>query len=413
MPEPSDPSPPSGPSEPLVPSSGLRHLGEFSGLAGLAVRQRGVFPDAVPGPALRRAAREAVGVLDLVAEDVRVERAWEAGDISGEELSWSVGYGPRTRAYLLRPRGVTGVLPGVVALHCHAGMKWAGKDKIADGPEPPSPEVLRLRRDIYGGRAYAGELARRGFAVLAHDVLGWGSRRFPLDAMPEPIAALARAESPREHPPERPRENPRENPREHSREDPPEQPPEHLSEADRYDRAAAQHEHLLEKYCTLLGTSLAGVVAGEDLAAAAYLRHRPNVGPVGCVGLSGGGLRAALLGAFDPGVRAVAIAAMVSSYRDMLDCHVTRHTWMLYPPGLSRLCDYPTLVAARAPDPLLVLYAERDELSPAAGRRRAHETIARHYPDGGYEGAFHDAPHAFDLPMQEHAFAWLADRLSR
>ncbi|MBB6344634.1 dienelactone hydrolase family protein [Nonomuraea muscovyensis] len=372
-------------SGPFAPPSVLRHLGEFSGLAELAGRQRGVFPDAAPGPALRRAAREAVGVLDLAAEDVRVERAWTAGDISGEELSWSVGYGPRTRAYLLRPRGVTGVLPGVVALHCHAGMKWAGKDKIADGPEPPTPEVLRLRRDIYGGRAYAGELARRGFAVLVPDVLGWGSRRFPLDDMPEPIAALAREES----------------------------LPRHLSEADRYDRAAAQHEHLLEKYCTLLGTSLAGAVAGEDLAAAAYLRRRPDVGPVGCVGLSGGGLRAALLGAFDPGIRAVAIAAMVSSYRDMLDGYVTRHTWMLYPPGLSRVCDYPALVAARAPDPLLVLYGERDELFPPAGMRRAHEAIGRRYPDGGYEGAFFDAPHAFDLPMQEHAFGWLARRLSR
>ncbi|MFG3439762.1 dienelactone hydrolase family protein [Nonomuraea sp. NPDC047897] len=369
--------------------AGLRHLGEFSGLAELAWRQRGAFPEAVPGPALRRAAREAVGVLDLAAEDVRVERAWTAGDISGEELSWSVGYGPRTRAYLLRPRGVAGVLPGVVALHCHAGMKWAGKDKIADGPELPAPEVLRLRRDLYGGRAYAGELARRGFAVLVHDVLGWGSRRFPLDAMPEPVAALARDEGPAGRPSGR------------------------LSEADRYDRAAAQHEHLLEKYCTLLGTSLAGAVAGEDLAAAAYLRHRPDVGPVGCVGLSGGGLRAALLGAFDPGVRAVAIAAMVCSYRDMLDRHVTRHTWMLYPPGLSRVCDYPALVAARAPDPLLVLYAERDELFPPAGMRRAHETIARLHPEGGYEGVFFDAPHAFDVPMQEHAFAWLADRLSR
>jgi dienelactone hydrolase len=366
--------------------AGLRHLGGFSGLAALAARQRGAFPEALPGPVLRRAARQAVGVLDVAAEDVRVERAWsdigKGGAVDGQELSWSVGYGPRTRAYLLRPREAgDAALPGVLALHCHAGMKWAGKEKIADGPEPPSPEVLRLRGQIYGGRAYAGELARRGFAVLVHDVFGWGSRRFPLGTMPDAVAALARAPGP--------------------------------SEADRYDRAASQHEHLLEKYCTLLGTSLAGVVAGEDLAAAAYLRGRSDVGPVGCVGLSGGGLRAALLGAFDEDVRAVAVAAMVSSYRDMLDHHVAAHTWMLYPPGLSRVCDWPALVAARAPEPLLVLYAARDELFPAAGMRRAHEIITRLYAGGdGYEGAFHDGPHAFDVSMQEHAFAWLARRLT-
>ena len=357
----------------------LRHLGAYSGLAEVAARQRATFPDAAPGPALRRAARDAIGTLDLVAGDVRTERRWTAGDLAGEELSWSVGYGPRTRAYLLKPRGVTGPLPGVLALHCHAGMKWAGKEKIADGPEPPSFEVLRLRERIYGGRAYAGELAGRGFAVLAHNVIGWGSRRFAPADMPQRIIEQAGGEG--------------------------------LSRADRYDVAAGHHEHVLEKYCTLLGTSLAGVVAGEDLAAAAYLRGRPDVGAVGCVGLSGGGLRAGLLGAFDPGVGAVAIAAMVSSYRDLLDGYVAAHTWMLYPPGLSRLCDWPALVAARAPRPLLVQYAERDELFPPEGMRRAHEDISRRYPDGGYEGSFHDVPHAFDLAMQEHAFAWLAARL--
>ncbi|NUW36924.1 hypothetical protein HTZ77_36800 [Nonomuraea sp. SMC257] len=363
--------------EPMI----SRHLGEFSGLAEAAARGRGLFPEAAPAPELRRAAREATGVLDLTAGDVRVERSWTTGDLAGEELSWSVGYGPRTRAYLLRPRGAAGPLPGVVALHCHAGMKFAGKEKIADGPGPPSPEVTRLRGRIYGGRAYAGELARRGFAVLAHDVLGWGSRRFPLEAMPEAVAAAAAGVS------------------------------EGLSEADGYDRAAALHEHLLEKYCVLLGTSLAGAVAGEDLAAAAYLRSRPDVGPVGCVGLSGGGLRAALLGAFDPAIGAVAVVAMMSSYRELLDRHVASHTWMLYPPGLSRVCDWPSLAASAAPRPLLVQYGERDELFPPAGMRRAHAIISRAYPDGGYDGVFFDAPHAFTVPMQEHAFAWLERRL--
>ncbi len=358
----------------------LRHLGAVSGLAEGAGRQRGVFPDAAPGPALSARARDAIGVLDLTAGDVRVERRWTAGDLAGEELSWSVGYGPRTHAYLLKPREAGGPLPGVLALHCHAGMKWAGKEKIADGPEPPAPEVQRLRERLYGGRAYACELARRGFIVLAHDVLGWGSRRFALADMPESVTAHA-AGLP-------------------------------LSQADRYDVAAGHHEHVLEKYCTLLGTSLAGVVAGEDLAAAAYLRSRPDVRAVGCAGLSGGGLRAGLLGAFDPAVSAVVIAAMVSSYRDLLDGHVASHTWMFYPPGLSRVCDWPALVAARAPRPLLVQYAGRDELFPPEGMRRAHEAISRRYPDGGYEGVRHDVPHAFTTAMQEQAFTWLADRLT-
>ncbi|MFG2073762.1 alpha/beta hydrolase family protein [Nonomuraea maritima] len=344
----------------------------FAELAGVTEAQLGPYP-ALPGPELRAAARAAMGVLDLTAQDVRVERTWTAGDLHGEELSWTVGFGPRTRAYLLRPRDAEGPLPGVVALHCHAGMKWAGKEKIADGPEEPSPEVRRLREAAYGGRAFAGALARRGFAVLAHDVLAWGSRRFPLDVPGGPG-----------------------------------------SEADRYDLAARDHEHVVAKHCAALGTSFAGVVAGEDLAAAAYLRSRPDVGPVGCAGLSGGGLRAGLLGAFDAKIRAVVVAAMMSSYRDLIGTHVHRHTWMFYPPGLPRLGDWPDLVAARAPAPLMVQYAMRDELFPVEGMRRAHAVIGARYRDApeAYEAVFADVPHSFDVPRQDRAFDWLAEQLS-
>ncbi|MFI7460615.1 hypothetical protein [Nonomuraea sp. NPDC049646] len=126
----------------------------FGELAEVVGGQWELFPS-LPGPRLRAAARQAIGVPALTVADVRVERTWTDGDLHGEELSWTVGFGPRTRAYLLRPRDHGGPLPGVVALHCHAGMKWAGKEKIADGPEGPSAEVRRLRRDVYGGRAWA------------------------------------------------------------------------------------------------------------------------------------------------------------------------------------------------------------------------------------------------------------------
>ncbi|MEV4110993.1 hypothetical protein [Nonomuraea sp. NPDC049695] len=338
----------------------------FAELAGITAAQFGVYPS-LPGPELRSAARAALGVLDLSAQDVRVERSWTDGDLAGEELSWSVGFGPRTHAYLLRPRDAAGPLPGVVALHCHGGMKWFGKEKIADGPSGPPPEIQSVRDRLYGGRAYANELAGRGFAVLVPDVLTWGSRRFPLG----------------------------------------------VDEPGPYDAAAKEHEHVVAKHCAALGTSFAGVTAGEDLAAAAYLRSRPDVGPVGCVGLSGGGLRAALLGAFDPDIRAVVVAAMVSSFRDMLDGYVEKHTWMLWPSELPRLGDWPDLVAARAPEPLMVQYALRDRLFPEPGMRRAHAMIEERYreaPDA-YEAVWADVPHSFDVPMQERAFDWLARHL--
>ena len=48
------------------------------------------------------------------------------------------------------------------------------------------------------------------------------------------------------------------------------------TEVARYNAAAALHEHLIEKYCTLLGTTMAGVVNYEDRVAVNYLRSRPT-----------------------------------------------------------------------------------------------------------------------------------------
>jgi len=70
-----------------------------------------------------------------------------------------------------------------------------------------------------------------------------------------------------------------------------------VDDIQRYNHLAAQHEHLIAKYCAVLGSSMAGIVAYEDRVAAAYLASRGDVraGALGCVGLSGGGCRAALL----------------------------------------------------------------------------------------------------------------------
>ncbi len=350
-----------------------RHLGAFSPLVDLAAARHGLFPDVSPGPDLVAGIRAALGVLDLDApRAVVTERRWRDGDLLGEEVSWSVGFGPRTRALVLRPAEATGPLPGVLALHCHAGAKSVSYTHL------------------YGGRAVANELARRGAVVLCHDVFCWGSRRFPLADMPDRVVGYADDQRRLAELAGRP-----------------------LDEVAHYDIAARFHEHVVAKYCGLLGTSFAGVVAAEDLAAARYLRARPDVAAdrVGALGLSGGGARAALLGALDPGVTATAVIAMVSGYADLLDAHVDAHTWLLYPPGLTTRCDWPDVVAARAPAPLLVVYAEHDELFPLAGMRRAHRRISHHYralaaPEH-YTGAFVPTGHCFAVDTQELAFAWL------
>lgn len=247
---------------------------------------------------------------------------------------------------------------------------------------------------MYGGRAFPNALAREGFVVLAHDVFLWGSRRFPMEEMPERTRVVAGSTR-------------------DLQEGLGEVPPEIAL----YNAAAFHHEHLIEKYCALLGTTLAGVVSYEDRVAAAYLRSRGDVaaGAIGCVGLSGGGFRAALLQATCAWMGAAVVVGMMSTYRHLLDRHVDSHTWMCFPHGLALFGDWPDLASCRAPSPLMVQYDRDDHLFTEAGMRAAHDRITRRYleagnPDG-YVGEFYEGPHKFDVGMQESAFAWLKARL--
>ena len=158
----------------------LVHLGVFSDWVDTAKHQTELYPVAPPGEATRRRIRDVLGFAGLapVAQNARLEATWERDGLTGEEISWSVGYGPKTRAWVLKPAGADRPLPGVIALHGHDGVKFFGKEKIADGKDPPSVAVENIRAKLYEGRAFANKLAREGFVVLAHDVFLWGSRRF-------------------------------------------------------------------------------------------------------------------------------------------------------------------------------------------------------------------------------------------
>ena len=368
-----------------------QHLGIYSDLVDEAQRQQPFCPVAVPGPETQRKVREVLGWCDRPeqAHDVRSEGTWERDGVAGEELSWSVGYGPRTKAWLLKPAGARGRLPAVLALHDHGGFKYYGKEKIADGPNPPAP-IIKVWWDHYGGIAWANALAREGFAVLVHDVFLWGSRGFPLADMQQTVSAGGdrRAAS----------------------DDVPGTWPAAITD---YNTLAGPHEHIVAKYCNVLGTSFPGVVAHEDRIALNYLRSRPDVVPerVSCAGLSGGGNRAGMLRATAEGLQGAVVIGLMSTYAELLAQFTAVHTWMFFPFNWSRYGDWPDLVACRAPAPLLVQYDLDDDLFTVKGMRDADARLKKLYQSAGnanaYTGQFYPGPHKFDLPMQAAAFNWL------
>jgi len=366
------------------------HLGVYSDLVAVARRTKVLFPLARPG---RRTQRLLLKTLAFdpgppIPRNVRVHRRWERDGVAGELVSWSVGYGPHVEAWVLRPAKVKGPLPGVLALHDHGGFKYFGKEKIADS-DAPTPAVLQpFRAQCYGGRAFANALAKEGFTVLVPDVFLWGSRKFPLQVMVRASWRQIEIFDDRILNPS-------------------------SEQVNLYNDLAASFEHTIEKYLTVLGTTLSGVISYEDRVAANYLVRRKDVAPggIGCVGLSGGGLRSVLLQATCAHVRAAVVVGLMSTYEGSLDHNIFCHTWACFPRGWTMHGDWPDIAACRAPSPLLVQYDLQDQLFTLEGMQAADRRLRSHYAAAGapenYEGRFYPGPHKFDLIMQKDAFAWL------
>jgi dienelactone hydrolase len=245
-----------------------------------------------------------------------------------------------------------------------------------------------VRSRNYDGAAIGFELAKQGFVVLVHDAFAWGSRRFPLENMPTEMQELAALLSERED-----GDLPR--------------------EIRRYNAAALLHEHLIEKYCAVLGGSFASLIAHDDRVALDRLLTLPEVDPtrIGCIGLSGGGARAVLLRAVRDEIRATVVVGMMSSSEHLLDRHVQAHSWLFFPRGGKPFGDWSDLTACAAPSPLFVQYNLDDELFPLKGMEAAHARIGAVYQRAerpeNYQGRFYPGPHKCDLAMQRDAFAWL------
>jgi hypothetical protein len=355
-----------------------QHLGIFSDWVEAARNQSELYPVAPPGAQTQRRVKEVLGFCGGPESplNVQVGECWEKDGLRGEAISWSVGYGPRTQAWVLKPAQANAPLPGVIALHDHGGFKFAGKEKIAEGPADPPSYILDWWAGAYGERPFANALAKEGFVVLVPDTFLWGSRRFPEDIMPawtrEAFDCIQSPEGAGEGIPD---------------------------EIGRYNFSAAQHEHLIEKYCNVLGTTLAGVISHEDRIAANYLRSRQDV-------VAGAAL---LQATYDP-LKAAVVVGLMSTYAHLLDRHMI-HSWMCFPSGWAKYGDWPDLAACRAPSPLLVQYDTEDNLFTMDGMQAAHERLTAHYQSVGqpaaYTGEFYPGPHKFDLEMQRSAFAWL------
>ena len=367
--------------------------------------------------AWRRDARERVGQLlaepSAAAEDARVETRATVDGLDVEVLSWQLPWGPRTSACLLKPAGAVARLPGVLALHDHGGFKYLGWRKVVRSQlSPLHPMVERHLQAYYGGVGWPDELARRGYAVLCHDVFTFGSRRIRAADLPDFVVdRLMR-------PPAESREIAPGEPgcpgAGEACDVPPGEPSDRI---ERYHGFAGQHESVVAKSLFCAGLTWPGVVLAEDRAALSYLASRPDVdaGRLACCGLSGGGLRTCYLAGMDDRVRAAVTVGFLTTWRDFLLDTSHTHTWMIYLPGLARELDFPEILGLRAPLASLALATTGDPLFTRAETERAGRMLTEVYREAGSPEAFrlswHPGPHQFNRSMQAEAFDWIGARI--
>jgi dienelactone hydrolase len=313
-----------------------------------------------------------------------VDSRTEEDGLVSEEISYDMPYGPRTRGTFLYPKDHKGRLPAVLSLHDHGGFFYFGKDKNVECHS--SSKLLEEHKRLhYGGKSWANEVAKRGFAVLSVDSFMWGSRKVPVESVnPALTAPLAGLEDGTD------------------------------SYIQAYnDLADGLVSHFATNSLVHAGVPWEGPLFYEDQRSLDYLVSRAEVDParMACGGLSGGGLRTVFLAGLDPRIKAGFAVGWMSTLGSMYRNHIRGHGLVMYVPQLSALLDIPDVIALHGPAPLMVQYDKEDGLFSLDGMMEADEKIHRVYEKMGqpqnYVGKFYPGKHKFDLQMQEDAWSWL------
>jgi dienelactone hydrolase len=325
------------------------------------------------------------------ASEADVLRTAVVDGVDIEWLQWRLPYGPPTEAVFLKPHGATGPLPGVLALHDHGGRKYFGWRKLVDVGDESHPLMREHRDDYYGGRGWANEIAKRGYAVLCHDTFTFGSRRVLIDDVPEEIRWGGASDVSGAEP---------------------------ADEIIAYNEWAGQHEHVMAKSLFCAGTTWPGVFLSDDQRALDVLcaREEVDAARVGCGGLSGGGMRTVFLGGLDERIKCAVCVGLMTTWRDCLLDKSWTHTWMMYVPLLPKYLDWPEILGLRVPAPTMVQNDAEDTLFTLPEMQRADDILREVYQKAGaadrYACTFYPGPHKFDVEMQEEAFAWFDRWLS-
>jgi dienelactone hydrolase len=257
-----------------------------------------------------------------------LERHREHGYVR-ELIAYHVESHERVRAYLLTPDGLEAPVPGVVAVHQHAGQFYLGKSEPAGLTADP----------MYH---YGKDLCRRGFVVICPDLLCFEDRRPP---------EFERAES-------------------------------MYLRDEWYERQVAT-EYLLR------GSTLQAKYLHDLGCAVEVLQAQKTVDAerIGAIGHSLGGQETVWLSWYDPRVKVGVCSCGVGTIETILRDRIG-HNMPFYVPGLLKVCDLDELIASIAPKPVMLTAGTQDAIFPVDGVRQIAAAAERAYREAGAPGAF-------------------------
>ena len=234
-------------------------------------------------------------------------------DYIREKVVFNADHGLKIPTYFLIPKGLKGPVPGILALHGHGD----GKINICDIDFGEEKFRKRIEEFDY---AYAVEMVREGYAVLAPDLRCFGE----LDA----------------------------------------------------------DETGCHKPCInaiILGTNIIALRVSDIMQCVDYMQSRSEVigDRIACLGLSGGGLATLWATIFEPRIKAAVISGYFCNYKESV--FDINHCSCNYVPGILKYAELQDITALIAPTPLLIQNGENDPIFPIKAVRREYTKVKSAY----------------------------------
>lgn len=301
-------------------------------------------------------------------------------------LSLQINPDDRTGAYLYLPRHASprNRVPALLGLHEHGGQWLLGGAKLAQ--IEGMPKAFRDYQDrCYGGQPPADYFAANGFAVLAIDQFGFGSR------------ALWRTGEPPYHNGRTP-----------------------ISPAqDLQLRLRMRHEHFwLHRALLVHGVTEAEISLYDNRRSIDFLESIPEIDPdrIGAFGLSVGSMWTHHIAALDERVKAAAPVCWSGDYGDMLERDGARVLGVHFLlPGVNAECHIPEFVALTHPRAMLIINGTQDTMYTLDNQKRTRREVLKvarlQKRQDRLRWHFFEGPHCFHPPAQQLALEFFREFL--